>query len=515
MVYYSKRFQKGFYMDRDELSQKTSEVKVIHCGRVLYFTLFATAIYLLSKNWIYAICFAVLLTGVLGQLCENNLRKCLGYVITIPFALFWISFNQLFCSKIIKTIQTDTSAMQLKDLNVFLTYGIADSMSVLSAIIFCIVLVIAAVTIQQLTSQLPEKWKLPVRYQTWIVFCVNFLRLLLLSVICSIIVSFVFEKIQFSASWIVWTILLFPWLFCYKIWQNTVKNIKEYNSGSDCSDKENKKISAIQIPDITLSDVAGMKNVKDEIYQRMILPLKNPAGAKKYGVNMGGGVLLYGPPGTGKTFFAKAVAGELKIPFYAITAADIFSKYVGESEKNIRDIFQELRKNKLSVLFIDELEAIFRSRSADIHETTRKIISILLQELDGIASNNSGMLLIGATNAPHLIDEAFLRTGRFDAKIFVGLPDVAARKQIIESNFADLRLPFEDGLIDALAECTENFSGADLKGFTQKVKLKAFSSNAKICDYALFQECLSGIYPASNTDLMSNIRQWETKFNNK
>ena len=133
-------------------------------------------------------------------------------------------------------------------------------------------------------------------------------------------------------------------------------------------------------------------------------------------------MLLYGPPGTGKTYFAKAVAGELKVPFYAITAADIFSKYVGESEQNVRNIFQELRKNKLSVLFIDELESIFRSRADDIHETTRKIISVLLQELDGISSNNSGMLLIGATNAPHLIDEAFLRAGRFDVKIFVFLP---------------------------------------------------------------------------------------------
>ena len=90
---------------------------------------------------------------------------------------------------------------------------------------------------------------------------------------------------------------------------------------------------------------------------------------------------------------------------------------------------------------------------------------------------------------------------------------IAARKQIIKSNFSDFELPFEDGLIDALVECTENFSGADLKGFAQKVKRKAFASNAKICDRALFQECLSGIYPSSNADLMSNIRKWESQFN--
>ncbi len=181
---------------------------------------------------------------------------------------------------------------------------------------------------------------------------------------------------------------------------------------------ESKKLNDCRVerPSVRLDDVAGMEDVKRQIRLRMIEPLQHPEEAKKHGLKIGGGILLYGPPGTGKTFIAKALAGELDLPFYTITAADIFGKYVGQSEKNIRTLFEETRKNPLSVVFIDELETIFRKRTGDIHETTQKVISVILQELDGVKDGKNPFLLLGVTNAPWMIDEAFMRTGRFDVK---------------------------------------------------------------------------------------------------
>ena len=194
-------------------------------------------------------------------------------------------------------------------------------------------------------------------------------------------------------------------------------------------------------PNVRLDDVAGMEEAKKQLRLRVIEPLKRADEAKRHGLKVGGGMLLYGPPGTGKTFLAKAVAGELGLPFYAITSADVFGKYVGESENNIRNIFREAREAPLSVIFIDELETIFRKRTGDIHETTQKVITVILQELDGVQDNKNPILLLGATNAPWMVDEAFLRTGRFDVLTYVGLPDQPARRKIIENSFKNVDFP--------------------------------------------------------------------------
>ena len=255
-----------------------------------------------------------------------------------------------------------------------------------------------------------------------------------------------------------------------------------------------------------------MEKVKEQIKLRMILPVTHPKEAARHGISPGGGLLLYGPPGTGKTFLARAVAGELSIPFFTITVADIFSKYIGESEKNLRAIFGEIRKNKLSVLFIDELESIFRSRNEDSHESTRKVISLLLQELDGIQKHDNNLLLIGATNTPHLLDEAFLRTGRLDVQIFVGLPDVAARQQILENCFKDVTYPVQKGLLAAVAAYTADYSGADLKGLAIKVKQLAFLRKTTYYSKELFEECLSDFRPAPCSQIIQQIREWETRW---
>ena len=252
-----------------------------------------------------------------------------------------------------------------------------------------------------------------------------------------------------------------------------------------------------------------MDEVKKQIRLRLIEPVKNPELAEKYGLKTGGGVLLYGPPGTGKTFIARAVAGELDLPFYMITAADVFGKYVGESEKNIRDLFVNARKNPLSVVFIDELEVLFGKRTENIHETTQKVISVILQELDGVSQNKNPMLLMGATNTPWKVDEAFLRPGRFDILAFVDLPDLAARKQILKSAFKQGKLPMEEGLIDYIAENTKRYSGADLNGVVMKMRQDAYDSKAGIYSMDMAYQILLKTVPTSTGDLLKQIRQWE------
>lgn len=262
-------------------------------------------------------------------------------------------------------------------------------------------------------------------------------------------------------------------------------------------------------PSVRLADVAGMEKVKEQIRLRLMEPLRNADEAKKYGLKIGGGILLYGPPGTGKTFVAKAVAGELNLPFYSITSADVFGKYVGESENNIRTLFREARKNPLSVIFIDELETIFRRRTDSVHETTQKVITVILQELDGISEQRNPILLLGATNTPWMIDEAFMRTGRFDVLAYVGLPEVAARRLILANAFKGAAIPVCEEALSWASERTEGFSGADLKGVAEKVKQLAFDAHADKYDEALFARALEGCSPSCKEETNARIAEWE------
>lgn len=272
--------------------------------------------------------------------------------------------------------------------------------------------------------------------------------------------------------------------------------------------------SAVRVkrpPNVRLDDVMGMDEAKEQIRLRMIEPVKNPAKAKRYGMKAGGGVLLYGPPGTGKTMLARAVAGELHLPFFMITAADVFGKYVGESERNIRAIFASIRRHPLSVVFIDELETLFPSRSGDIHETTRKVISVILQELDGLDKAKNPILLIGATNVPWLVDEAFLRPGRFDARIFVGLPDEKARRGLAAAALAKGEIPHETNLIGYIASVAKDYSGADINALADRMRQLAYARNLRMYTRQLADEALSAVKPTASGALLDEIRDWERK----
>lgn len=216
----------------------------------------------------------------------------------------------------------------------------------------------------------------------------------------------------------------------------------------------------LQKPNVNFSHVGGMEAVKKEIELKIIKPLLHPELYKAYGKKVGGGILLYGPPGCGKTFIAKATAGQVNAKFISVGLNDILDMWIGNSEKNLHEIFELARNNTPCVLFIDEIDALGASRSDMKQSSGRHLINQFLQELDGIDSTNDGVLIIGATNTPWNLDPAFRRPGRFDRIVFVPPPDITTRESI-------LRLKLNNkptGTIDlqSIAKKAENYSGADI-----------------------------------------------------
>ncbi|MCG3131561.1 MAG: ATP-dependent zinc metalloprotease FtsH [Phycisphaerae bacterium] len=220
-------------------------------------------------------------------------------------------------------------------------------------------------------------------------------------------------------------------------------------------------LKELERPDIAFDHVGGMDGVKDEIRVKIIHPLTHPEIYEAYGKKVGGGILMYGPPGCGKTHLARATAGEVKAWFLSVGISDVLDMWIGQSERNLHEVFEQARQHKPCVLFFDEVDALGASR-ADMRQTSgRHLINQFLSELDGIGANNEGVLVLAATNAPWHLDSAFRRPGRFDRIIFVPPPDADARAAILRIHLKGK--PVADVDVDALARKTEGFSGADLR----------------------------------------------------
>lgn len=216
-----------------------------------------------------------------------------------------------------------------------------------------------------------------------------------------------------------------------------------------------------QRPTINFADVGGMDAVKEEIALKIIFPLTKPELYKAYGKKTGGGILLYGPPGCGKTHLARATAGEIKASFLAVGLNDILDMWLGNSERNLHDLFQQARMTAPSVLFFDEVDAIGASRNDMRKSAARTVINQFLDELDGVRHANEGVLVLAATNSPWYLDSAFRRPGRFDRMIFVAPPDAPAREQILSLHLRDVLK--QDIDVAAVAKRTNAYSGADLR----------------------------------------------------
>ena len=217
----------------------------------------------------------------------------------------------------------------------------------------------------------------------------------------------------------------------------------------------------IEKPTIDFSAIGGLANIKEEIALKVIHPLKHPEIYKAYGKKIGGGILMYGPPGCGKTLIARATAGEIKANFISVGINDVLDMWVGNSEKNLHDIFEHARLNTPCVLFFDEVDAMGASRNDMRKTNSRFLINQFLDELDGVKNSNEGILVLGATNSPWFLDTAFRRPGRFDRIIFVSPPDLQAREEIL--NLILQEKPTETIDVKAIAKLTDGYSGADLQ----------------------------------------------------
>jgi transitional endoplasmic reticulum ATPase len=218
-------------------------------------------------------------------------------------------------------------------------------------------------------------------------------------------------------------------------------------------------------PAITFADVGGMDTVKDDIRMKIIHPLTHPEIYAAYGKAIGGGILMYGPPGCGKTHLARATAGEVKAKFIPVGINDVLDMWLGNSERNLHEIFEQARRNTPCVLFFDEVDALGASRTDMRHSAGRHIINQFLSELDGVKASNEGVLILGATNAPWHLDSAFRRPGRFDRIVFVPPPDPPARAAILRIMLKGK--PVKDVDNNYLAKKTKDFSGADLKAVVE------------------------------------------------
>ena len=217
-------------------------------------------------------------------------------------------------------------------------------------------------------------------------------------------------------------------------------------------------------PDLRFDDIAGLEEVKDEIRLKMLYPFRHPELAQRFGISPGGGVLLYGPPGTGKTMLARATAGELDATFFTVSAADLLSKWVGEAEQNVKALFDAATSSDRSVIFIDEIESLVPARRDDAGSgVMQRVVPQLLQGMEGFSKKKGQpVLFMGATNVPWQLDPAVLRPGRFDEKVYVGLPDLPARRKLLDIHLGDRPLA-SDVDLDTYSDRLDGYSGADIK----------------------------------------------------
>lgn len=225
---------------------------------------------------------------------------------------------------------------------------------------------------------------------------------------------------------------------------------------------------------ISFDDIGGMEELKEELRINIIYPMQKPEIYEAYGKKVGGGILLYGPPGCGKTHLARAVAGELRANFLSIGLNDILDMYIGNSEKNLSNLFEMARSKAPSVLFIDEIDALGAKRGSNNSSNLKTMTTHFLTEMDGIHAENDKVLVLGATNEPWGVDSAFRRPGRFDKVIFVPPPDLEARIEILKLHSrgknVDPTVPWEK-----LARNMDHFSGADIAQVVDQAVERAVS----------------------------------------
>lgn len=302
-------------------------------------------------------------------------------------------------------------------------------------------------------------------------------------------IDYTFDKQ--SSEWINYIIGFLPWILIIAVWIIIMRRMQGQGGGSRGIFSFGKSKAKMITPSgkrVTFADVAGADEAKLEL-QEIIEFLKEPSKFQKLGGKIPRGVLLLGPPGTGKTLLARAVAGEAGVPFFSISGADFVEMFVGVGASRVRDLFEQGKKNAPCIIFIDEIDAVGRHRGAGLgggHDEREQTLNQLLVEMDGF-EQNSGVIIIAATNRPDVLDPALLRPGRFDRQVVVDRPDVKGREGILKVHTRHIPLSPKVNL-EILAKGTPGLAGAELANLVNEAALLAARKNKKSVEMNDFEE---------------------------
>ncbi|MFW9973939.1 MAG: CDC48 family AAA ATPase [Candidatus Thorarchaeota archaeon] len=271
----------------------------------------------------------------------------------------------------------------------------------------------------------------------------------------------------------------------------------------------------IEIPDVKWEDIGGLDKAKQELKEVVEWPLKRPESFRRLGITPPKGVLVFGPPGCGKTLLARAVATESEANFISVKGPELISKWVGESEKAIREIFRKARTAAPAIIFFDEIDALAPTRGAGggdpgaVHN--QRVISQLLTEMDGLESMKD-IVVIAATNRPELIDKALLRTGRFDRFVYVDAPDAGSRKAIFEIYIKNMPLePEFKKHFTKLVEMTENYVGGDIEAICREAGMRALRENmeTEVVSWKNFEDAIESVHSSVTKEMLERYRKMD------
>jgi len=288
-------------------------------------------------------------------------------------------------------------------------------------------------------------------------------------------------------SWLPMIVLIGIWIFFMR--QMQAGGGKALSFG-----KSRARLQSDKSQKVTFEDVAGIDEAKEELGE-IIDFLREPKKFTRLGGRIPKGVLLMGPPGTGKTLLARAIAGEAGVPFFSISGSDFVEMFVGVGASRVRDLFVQGKKNAPCIIFIDEIDAVGRHRGAGLgggHDEREQTLNQLLVEMDGFESNE-GVILISATNRPDVLDPALLRPGRFDRQVFVSLPDIKGREEILKVHMKKTPIASDVSPI-ILSKGTPGFSGADLENLVNEAALLGAKRNKEKVDMADFEDAKDKVY---------------------